>query len=92
MSNDFRYQRSPHVLWRRTLETVAVLAVDGDDPIVLAGTGADVWMLIVEPRTLDDLVTILSERYAGDPTVIASDVAQLLDTLTDAGLLISSAA
>jgi hypothetical protein len=76
-----RFFRSPHVLQRRTLDTVVLLAVDGDEPVVLAGTGADVWALLVEARTLDDLVEMLAAHYEGDTAVIAADVSALLDTL-----------
>ena len=81
MSVAARFVRSPHVLQRRTLETFVLLAVDGDEPVVLGGTGADVWSLLVEARTLEELVDTLAEHYSGDPDVIAADVAALLDTL-----------
>jgi hypothetical protein len=81
MSAAARFVRAPHVLQRRTLETFVLLAVDGNEPVVLAGTGADVWSLLVEARTLEELVDTLAEHYSGDPDVIAADVAALLDTL-----------
>ena len=89
MSDDSRYVRSPHVLQRRTLETFALLAVDGDEPVVVGGTGADVWTLLAEPRTLDDLVEFLAAHYAGDPDVIAHDVAALLDTFVAAQVVLT---
>jgi hypothetical protein len=81
VSGDTRWVRSPHVLQRRTLDTFVLLGIDADDPVILGGTGADVWALLAEARTLDQLVGILAEYYAGDATVIAADVAALLDTL-----------
>jgi hypothetical protein len=81
MSDAPRFARSPHVLRRRTLDTVVLLAVEGDEPVILAGTGADVWSLLVEARTLDELVDMLAAHYSGDPDVIATDVSALLDTL-----------
>ena len=88
MSDAARFVRSPHVLQRRTLDTFVLLAVDGDEPVVLGGTGADVWSLLVEARTLEELVDTLAEHYSGDPDVIGADVAALLDTLVaDKGAL-----
>jgi hypothetical protein len=81
MSAAARFVRAHHVLQRRTLETFVLLAVDGNEPVVLAGTGADVWSLLVEACTLEELVGTLAEHYSGDPDVIAADVAALLDTL-----------
>jgi hypothetical protein len=86
-----RYQRSPHVVWRRTLEVIVVLAVDGTEPLVLGGTAADVWTLLAEPRTLDDLVGVLAEHYSGEAGVIAADVAKLLATLCESGVVLSTA-
>ena len=81
MSDAPRFCRSPHVLQRRTIETFVLLAVDGDEPVILAGTGADVWSLLVEARTVDELAATLVEQYSGDPDVIEADVSALLDTL-----------
>jgi hypothetical protein len=68
------------------LDTFALLAVDGDAPLVVGGTGADVWTLLAEPRTLPALVEFLAGRYAGDSEVISRDVAALLDTFVAARL------
>jgi hypothetical protein len=86
-----RYQRSPHVVWRATLTAVVVLAVDGPEPLVLAGTGADVWTLLAEPRSLAELVAAMVERYSGHAAVISADVSALLATLRDAGVVLVTA-
>jgi len=78
-------------VWRATLTAVVVLAVDGPEPLVLAGTGNDVWTLLAEPRTLDELVAVMVERYSGDATVIAADVSALLARLSDAGVVLVGA-
>jgi hypothetical protein len=78
-------------VWRRTLTTVVVVAVDGDEPLVLGGTGADIWTLLVEARALDGLVAVLAEHYSGDAGVIAADVTTLLATLCEAGVVLATA-
>lgn len=80
MSDGTRFCRSPHVLQRRTLDTFVLLGVDAEEPVIVGGTGADVWTLLVEARTIDELVGTLAEHYSGDPDVIATDVRELLDT------------
>ena len=55
---------------------------------MVGGTGADVWTMLAEARTLDDLVELLAAHYAGDPDVIAHDVAALLDTFVAAQVVL----
>ena len=88
MSVDDRFVRSPHVLERRTLDTSVLLAVDGDEPVVVAGTGSDVWALLMDPRTLTELVEVLAAHFTGEPGVIAHDVGELLETLVDARVVL----
>lgn len=88
MGDEARCRRAPHVLQRRTLGAYVLLAVDGDEPLIVAGTGADVWTLLADVRTLADLVDALSAHYSGDPDVIAADVRALLDTLVAAGVVL----
>ncbi len=88
MSDDPRFVRSPHVLQRRTLDTFVLLGVDAEEPVIVGGTGADVWSLLVEARTLDELVDLLAEHYSGDRSVITADVRTLLDTFVQGGVVL----
>ena len=90
MADDTRYVRSPHVLQRRTLDTFVLLAVDGEEPVIVGGTGADVWTLLTEVRTVEQLVEVLAEHYAGDPGVIAADVRALLEAFVTAGVVLAA--
>ena len=85
---DMRFVRSPHVLQRRTLDTFVLLGVDSEEPVIVGGTGADVWTLLAEARTLDELVDLLAEHYAGDRAVITADVSALLDTFVNGGVVL----
>jgi hypothetical protein len=87
-SDDTRFVRSPHVLQRRTLDSFVLLGVDAEEPVIVAGTGADVWTLLTEARTLADLVEILSDHYEGDHDVIAGDVGDLLDRFVAGGVVL----
>jgi Coenzyme PQQ synthesis protein D (PqqD) len=79
-----RYRRRPDVLWRRSLDAVAVLPVGTPDPLTLAGTGPAVWDLLVEWRTLEDLAALLSAAYGTEPETVTADVAPLLESLVAA--------
>jgi hypothetical protein len=83
--DDVRYHRAPHVLWRRTLETIVLLPTGRDEPFALAGTGPEVWGLLAEPRPFDDVVAVLAEVHGGDPEVVARDVEPLLVQLVELG-------
>ncbi len=73
---------SPHVLWRCTLDTVVLLPVSSDDePFVLSGSGPELWELLADPRTLDDLVAVLAAVHAVDPATVRADVEPMLEQL-----------
>ena len=83
-----RYHRAPHVLWRCTLDTVVLLAVASDDePFALSETGPELWELLVDPRTLDDIVAVLAAAHDADPQIVAGDVEPMLEHLAALGVI-----
>jgi len=80
-----RWCRRPDVLTRLSLEALLVLPVEGDDVVTLAGTGPEVWDLLAEPRTLDELATILAARHGTSEAVVAADVQPVLAALVEGG-------
>ena len=54
---------------------------------LLAGAAADVWHLLDVPRTMDDLVDILTNVYPVSSDVVTADVDSLLDDLVQRGLV-----
>ena len=86
-----RWVRRPEALWRSTLGGVVLLASDRAeaDPTILSGTGASVWSLLEEPRSVAELATSLSASFEGDVDVIAADVEQLVSRLRDDGLVVA---
>ena len=68
-------------------DSIVLGDASGNHWIVLKGTAPDVWRLLNEPRTLDDLTLRLTERYQGDNDQIRSDVQQLLITLLEKGFI-----
>ncbi len=82
-----RWHRRPHLLWRRSLDAVLVLAPGLDEPIALAGTGPELWGLLAEPRTTDDLVSILAAAHDTEPAVVAADIVATLEQLERLGIV-----
>ena len=84
---DTRWCRRPDALTRRSLDALVVLPVEGDDVVTLAGTGPEIWDLLAEPRTLDELAVILAARHATSEAIVAADVQPVLDALVVGGVV-----
>jgi hypothetical protein len=82
-----RWYRTPHVLWRRSLDAVHFLPPGADEPLTLAGPGPELWALLAEPRDADDIVIALAEHHGAEPGVVAHDVLPLLDQLAALGVV-----
>jgi hypothetical protein len=59
----------------------------GDPPIVLEGSSAAIWRLLVDGRTLDDLVSDLAELFQVDHAAVRSQVADFVEELATRGLV-----
>jgi hypothetical protein len=82
---DTRWHRAPHILWRRSLDAVLVLPPGLEEPIALGGTGPELWALLAEERSTDDIVAILAVAHGAEPAVVAVDVVPMLERLADLG-------
>lgn len=65
---------------------VAVSRVDGTS-VSLVDSGAAVWELLANPRTIDEIAHTLAHTYAAAPAVIASDIEPLLTQLAETGFV-----
>ena len=82
-----RWRRRVDVLQRRVGDAWVLLAVDGEDPLLLEGTGAAVWTLLDEPRTLATLVDAFATATDGTPAAIRADLRAFLADLEDRDLV-----
>ena len=84
-----RWTRRSDALWRSTLDAVVLLSAgrSDTDPLVIDGPGVQVWDILEEPATLDEIVGHLSETFEGDHRVMEQDVTDLLERLHDEGLV-----
>jgi hypothetical protein len=79
------YRRRPEVLWRRSLDAVVLLPPGVAEPVTLAGTGPELWELLAEAHTLEDLAATLGTRHEADPGVVHADLEPIVARLVDAG-------
>lgn len=48
---------------------------------VLTSTGGEIWDMLAEGKTVDEIVTIMSEDYDEDPKMIREDVLEVIAKL-----------
>ena len=91
-----RWRRGPAVLHRRTADGPLVLSPESDEPTLLAGTAAAVWLLLDEPRDESALLARLSAAASSErPDVTSSEsstqaidaLARTLPALDGAGII-----
>ena len=87
-----RFVRNEAVLTREVETAVLLLGPRGGDVLSLSGAGTAIWELLRSPKTLEELVEELAERYHVTSADIAEDVRGIVDALLDQALLRRSAA
>jgi hypothetical protein len=79
-----RFRRSPNCLWRSFAGEV-LLSGEDREIRTMAGTAAEVWSVLREPMTAEEVATRLTRIYQAPSEVIARDVAALLGELENLG-------
>jgi hypothetical protein len=82
-----RWCKRADTLERSLPSGVLLLPARGDDVILLAGTGRELWGLLTEPRSTDELTAELARRYAGDASNIRADIEAVLTELERDGVV-----
>jgi hypothetical protein len=59
-------------------------------PIVLSGASVHIWSAVDGERSLDQIVELLAEEFAIEPSDIESDVRDCFDELGALGLLVDN--
>lgn len=85
LREDRLVQREPTVLWRRSLDGVVVLGPDAGDPIRITWPGSEIWDLLSEPVSVEEVARLLVERYGGNLEDVRVDTGAVLDRLAEAG-------
>jgi hypothetical protein len=79
--------RATGALWRTGDFGVVVLGTRRADPLTLAGTGVAVWEALAQPLRVHELVDRLAARFGAPTSVVADDLAPVLDGLLADGVL-----
>jgi hypothetical protein len=85
------WYRQGHGLLSRTVPGLVVLArVDGTS-VTLSGSGASVWQLLDDARTIPEIADDLASVYDVEPSQIATDIEPLLAELAASGFVVADA-
>ena len=82
-----RYSASPAAIGERLGGETAILHVESGIYFGLKGVGIDVWAMLEQSPTLDEIVARLTGEYDVDPARCREDVTALLDRLQAARLV-----
>lgn len=66
----------------------ALLDLKTGEYFTLNRTGAAIWAALQAPQSLEDLITLVSDRFDVSAEVCRGDVESLLRSLDEAGLLV----
>lgn len=80
---------APHARFRQSLSVTSV--AHGDKTVLLDSrseqffsldeTGQEIWTMIASPRTKDEIVTLLCQRFGAPVDQVTADVAEFLGEL-----------
>lgn len=84
---------NPNIIHRNVagedlLLPIGETALEHNGLFVLTPTGAEMWDYLVEGKTIDEIVDIMSEEYDEDPAVIREDALALIKKLADLNLVL----
>jgi hypothetical protein len=80
--------RQQSLLWRKVDEEGVVLDLEASSYLRTNPTGAELWELLAEDRTEDELVAYLEATYDVDHDRAHADVRAFLDALRAQGVLL----
>lgn len=81
------YTIAPGLIWRLLDENVVVVAPDAGDVHVLSQTGAVIWQLLAEEKSLTEIVTHLAENFTVSFEQAQADLLAFIHQLQASNLL-----
>jgi PqqD family protein of HPr-rel-A system len=81
------YRRSDELPFRALGAETVVVNTRSREVHVLNGTGAHIWNLLIEGRSLPELMEALETEFALDPAAARPEVASFVADLVDKGLV-----
>ena len=66
---------------------MVLLPPNGDEPIVLRGTGVALWQALDQARNTEELANRLAAEFHADPVAVRSDIEPVIARLGAVGVL-----
>ena len=78
---------SENVVWREFGGEVVILDLESQHYFGLTGSGNDMWQLIAEHGSSDEVIERLVAKYDVDPTDLRADFEKLVNELATKGMV-----
>ena len=78
------FVRAHDVLWRMTMDGILILSRNSDEAMHIVGSTSELWDLLAQPHTAEELVTQLATIYQMRYDDVHSHVARVVDDLVQA--------
>ncbi len=90
--NDARYQRDGELPFRVLGHEAVLVDPRSREVHVLNETGTRIWELLADGHTIAQLTERLAREFDADPTVLADEVTEFVQSLEVKGLLVRATA
>ena len=84
---DCKYQRRADVMFTTVSDEVLALDVQQGQCFGMNAVASEVWTLLAEPRTLDEVCISVSARFEVTPEQCRSEIGGLLEQMRDEKLI-----
>jgi hypothetical protein len=89
MNLEMKPKRSPHIKWRRDVDSVVLYNPQKREMNNLNVVGALIWELCDGGSTLREIAHIVSEEFGEDEDIVLRDIQEFLEKLSDYGHVIT---
>lgn len=79
------------LVWRKTEDGVVIVDPKGGNVQVLNGVGSDIWTLLSDGKSLDEIGEFVVAEYEVEKEQATTDVNAFVDDLIERGLLVAKA-
>jgi len=80
-------QTPSNIVWNVVDDEALLLDIETGEYFSLNPVATEIWTRLSEGQSRDTIASMLGEKYEVEPEVIASDIDELLNDLSQAGLL-----
>ncbi len=79
--------RNPAILFNDFDDGIMMMDIDSGHYFDVDSIGGRIWSLLDQPRSLEQICTVLAEEYDVDPATCQAQTAQFAGELADKGLI-----